>query len=124
MRRLRRFVGSGMLRGSSLVEAVVAAIVLMIVFGTTLELLPRLAMRDDEALVTIEAEYRAGRAFDKYASGLWPEGEYAERYEWGEVAVRIGPYGEREEVQTIVVTARIDGSRKRIVLRQLIRKEP
>jgi len=110
----------GRLRAASLVEAVVAAVVLLIAFTAAMELLPRLSVREDDALAGAEAEYRAARAFDKYASGLWPAGEYTERYDWGEVTVRVEPYRQYGDVQLLTVTARIDGGRKRILHRQVV----
>ena len=56
------------LRGASLLETIVAAVLFLAVFAALMELIPRLTVRDDEALVTAEAEYRAARAFDKYGS--------------------------------------------------------
>ena len=88
MRRVKRASG-GRLRAASLVEAVVAAVVLLIAFTAAMELLPRLTLRGDDALAVAEAEYRAMCAFDKYGSGVWP-------------------------------AVRINGSRKRIVHRQLV----
>ena len=44
-----------------------------------MELVPRLTVRDDDALLVTKAEYRVGDRFSgKYAAGLWPCGEYAE----------------------------------------------
>lgn len=63
------------------------------VFAAVVELLPRLTVRDDDALLVAEADYRAGRAFGKYATGLpWPSGEYAEAYDWGAVTVLVEAY--------------------------------
>ena len=115
MRRVKRASG-GRLRAASLVEAVVAAVVLLI----ALELLPRLTLRGDDALAVAEAEYRAMCAFDKYGSGVWPAGTYVERYGGGEATVRVEPYRQYNDVQLITIEVRIDGSRKRIVHRQLV----
>lgn len=57
MRRVKRASG-GRLRAASLVEAVVAAVVLLIAFTAAMELLPRLTLRGDDALAVAEAEYR------------------------------------------------------------------
>ena len=113
MRRVKRASG-GRLRAASLVEAVVAAVVLLIAFTAAMELLPRLTLRGDDALAVAEAEYRAMCAFDKYGSGVWPAGTYVERYGGGEATVRVEPY------RLITIEVRIDGSRKRIVHRQLV----
>ena len=71
MRRVK-WASGGRLRAASLVEAVVAAVVLLIAFTAAMELLPRLTLRGDDALAVAEAEYRAMCAFDKYGSGVWP----------------------------------------------------
>ena len=107
------------LRGASLLEAIVAAVLLLTVFAAVMELLPHLTVRDD-ALLVAEADYRAGRAFDKYATGLWPSGEYAEAYDWGAVTVLVESYRGFSDVQIVTVSARIGGSRKRITLKQLV----
>ena len=114
MRRVKRASG-GRLRAASLVEAVVAAVVLLIAFTAAMELLPRLTLRGDDALAVAEAEYRAMCAFDKYGSGVWPAGTYVERYGGGEATVRVEPYRQYNDVQLITIEVRIDGSRKRIV---------
>ena len=119
MRRVKRASG-GRLRAASLVEAVVAAVVLLIAFTAAMELLPRLTLRGDDALAVAEAEYRAMCAFDKYGSGVWPAGTYVERYGGGEATVRVEPYRQYNDVQLITIEVRIDGSRKRIVHRQLV----
>ena len=119
MRRVKRASG-GRLRAASLAEAVVAAVVLLIVFTAAMELLPRLTLRGDDALAVAEAEYRAMCAFDKYGSGVWPAGTYVERYGGSEATVRVEPYRQYNDVQLITIEVRIDGSRKRIVHRQLV----
>lgn len=119
MRRVKRASG-GRLRAASLVEAIVAAVVLLIAFTAAMELLPRLTLRGDDALAVAEAEYRAMCAFDKYGSGVWPAGTYVERYGGSEATVRVEPYRQYNDVQLITIEVRIDGSRKRIVHRQLV----
>lgn len=123
MRRVKRYAEGFLgrrLRAASLLEAIVAAVLFLTVFAAVMELLPRLTVRDDDALLAAEAEYRVGRAFDKYAPGLWPPGEYAESYDWGDVVIRVEPYRDFSDVQVLTITACIDGSRKRITHKQLV----
>lgn len=108
------------LKGTSLLEAIVAAVLFLTVFAAVMELIPHLTVRDDDALLVAEAEYRAGQTFEKYGTGLWPRGEYTENYDWGEVTVRIEPYRDFEDMQVVSITARISGSRKRIAYKQLV----
>lgn len=115
-------IGKGTVRGATLPEALVAAVIFLTLFTLTLGLLPRLAVRDDDGLLVAEAEYRTARAAERYGSGLWPDGEYAERYEWGEVTIRVEPHREYADVQCITLRARIDASRKRIARRILVER--
>ncbi|WP_295940254.1 hypothetical protein [uncultured Alistipes sp.] len=108
------------LNGASLLEAVVAAVLFLTVFAAVMELVPRLTVRDDDALLVAEAEYRIGRTFEKYATGLWPCGEYTENYDWGRIIVSIDIYSERSDMQVVSLQALIDGSRKRIGHKQVI----
>ena len=107
------------LKGASLLEAIVAAVLFLTVFAVVMELLPRLTVRDDDALLVAEADYCVGRAFDKYATGMWPYGDYAEAYDWA-VMVWVEAYRGFSDLQVVTVSARIDGSRKRIALKQLV----
>lgn len=120
MRRLIR-KGRRRVRAASLLEAIVAAVLFLTVFAAVMELLPHLTVRNDDALRVAEADYRAGQAFEKYGTGLWPCGEYAQPCDWGVVTISIGSYRDFEDLQVITVTARIAGSRKRIVHKQLVR---
>lgn len=108
------------LRAASLLEAIVAAVLFLTVFAAVMELIPRLTVRDDDALLVAEAEYSTGQAFEKYGTGLWPCGQYAQEYDWGRVTVLVEPYRDFADVQCITVRTCIDGSRKRIVRKQLI----
>ncbi len=108
------------MRAASLVEAIVAAVVLLIAFAATMELLPRLTLREDDAQAVAEAECRMRNALGRYSSGLWPAGTRTERYEGGQVTVRIEPYRQYGDLQLITIEVRIDGCRKRILHRQLV----
>ncbi len=108
------------LRAASLLEAIVAAVVLLLVFTATMELLPRFTLRNDDALLVAEAEYRVDRAFDTYASGVWPQGEYIEHYDWGTVSIRLEPYRKYGDLQLVTITAHIEGSSKRIIHKEVI----
>lgn len=108
------------LKAASLVEAIVAAVVLMIVFAATMELLPRLSLCDDDGLRSVEAEYRMACALHKYGSGVWPEGEYVEPYDGGEVTIRVERYRDYGDLQRLRITVLIDGSRRRIEHEQVV----
>lgn len=119
MKRPARGSCSG-LRAASLLEAVVAAVLFLTVFAAVMELIPRLTVRDDDALLVAEAEYRVGQTFEKYGTGLWPCGEYTEEYDWGRVTVLVRTYRDYADLQAVTVMASIDGSNKQIIHKQLV----
>lgn len=108
------------LKGASLIEAIVAAVIFLLVFTAALEVVPRLTVRGDDTALLIEADYRMKRAFGKYATGIWPCGEYAEEYEWGHVTVTIAPYRDFPDLQTVDIRTYIKWSGKRLGIRQII----
>lgn len=110
----------GSLQGATLLEAIVAAVLFLTVFAAVTELVPRLTLRDDDALLVAEAEYRTLRMCEKYATGLWPCDTYIESCDWGRIEVEITPYRDYDDLQVVTLRARIDGSRKRINHKQLI----
>lgn len=112
------------LGGSSLLETIVASVVFLTSFVSVMELLPHLATDDRDALLSIEAESRLDGTCDEYASGLWPCGEYVERYGWGEIVVSVEECRKFADMQTITVRARIYGRRDAIECRRIVKRAP
>lgn len=108
------------LKGATLLEAIVAALLFLLVFTAAMELLPRLTIREDDTLLLTEADYRVRKTFEKYAAACPPCGDYAEAYDWGRIEIRITHYGDFPKLRVVVVKAQIDGSRKTLEHRQLI----
>lgn len=109
------------LKGASLLEAIVAAVLFMTVFVAVMELLPRLTVRDDDALLVAEAEYRVENALTKYGTGLWPCEEYRKEYDWGVIIVKIEQHKVLKDIQIISITGDIEGSRKKINIRSCVK---
>jgi len=93
------------LKAASLIEAVVASVLFMIVFALSLELLPKLSVGSVDEFATVEVRQIAERSRRKYVAGLWPAGEYFERYDAGCVKIIISPYRNYEDVMVIKITA-------------------
>lgn len=108
------------LKGASLLEVIVAAVFFLTVFAAVMELLPRLTVRRDDALLVAAAEYDLGRAFGKYGTGLWPWGEYVEVHDWGTICVKISPYRDFGDMHQIGIEARIEGSSKCVGFKQIV----
>lgn len=108
------------LNGASLLEAVVAAVLFLTVFAAVMELLPRLTVRDDDALAWAEAQSRLAQAAEKYATGLWPCGKYTETEDRIGVRVLVAPYRDFADLQVVTLEARIEGSDRRIALKIVV----
>ncbi len=109
----------GALKGSALVEAIVAAVIFLCVFAISLETVSRLTVRQDNGMALVEAGQRMEECFREYAGR--ENGAYTKEYEWGEVVVRIGPYREYERLREIVITA--DTGQKKMELRHVVEIE-
>ena len=106
------------LKGASLLEAVAASSIFMIVFALSLELLPKLTPSGSDGLAAAEMRYIARR---KYADGLWPAGEYVERYDCGRAKITIEPYRDFEDVAMMTVT--VECGTETAVHKELVRCE-
>ena len=62
------------LPAASLLEAIVASVVLMVVFAVSLETVVRLTAGDSSSIACAEADYRAAHALGKVREGTYGEG--------------------------------------------------
>ncbi len=109
------------LKGASLLEAIAASSIFMIVFALSLELLPKLTLSGSDGLAAAEMRYVAESARRKYADGLWPAGEYVERYDCGRAKITIEPYRDFEDVAMMTVT--VECGTETTVHKELVRCE-
>lgn len=109
-----------LLNGSSLLEAIVAAVIFLMVFAAVMELIPRLGVSHDNTLVLVEADRCTMQAFSKYATGEWPDGAYSEAHDWGELRIRLLPHPDFPDLQSVEVAAHLTADRKTIRIRQWI----
>jgi hypothetical protein len=105
--------------GSSIVEVIVASIIFLAVFVISLSTVTGFTLRRDEGYVLLEAQRQLDDCIERYGDGTWPEDTYEETHSWGSITIRIIPYGEFDDIQTVVLTVYLDGSRKSIEHRLL-----
>lgn len=110
------------LRGSSLLETIVASMIFLLVFTWTLGLLPRLTIDDKDLLHQIEAEFRVEQALERYGSGLWPDGQYSEHYAWGQIIIQTAPYRNCLDFQLVIVRGLIEGIHQPIIFRKIVER--
>jgi len=106
--------------GSSMIEAIVASAIFLLVFAVSLSTLTGLAIRDDETYELLEAERAMTDCFLRYGSGTMANGSYTDQFEWGEITTAIENYGDYEDIRQVSMRAVISGSRKSIVYTRLV----
>ena len=108
------------LSAASLLEAVVASVVLLIVFAASLETVVRLTAGPSDGIVCAEADYRAACTASEIRRGAFSEGTTEHSYGWGTLTVLIEPYASCPALWQATLTVKIAGGRKRMEYRYLV----
>lgn len=108
---------------SSLLEAVVASVVLLIVFAASLETVVRLTAGPSDGIVCAEADYRAACTASEIRQGAFSEGTTERSYGWGTLTVLIEPYASCPALWQATLKVKIANGRKKIEYRHLIDPE-
>ena len=105
---------------SSLLEAVVASVVLLAVFAASLETVVRLTTAPSEGMACVDADYRAACVASEIRRGAFEEGTTDLSYGWGTLTVRIEPYAPCPTLWQATLTVRIANGRKKMEYRYLV----
>ncbi len=96
-----------MLRGSTLVETIVASMLFLILFFLAMEMLVRIgARRPGEGLLQMEVDHRV--CVQEFRAGDFAPGEYTRSYTWGEITVTVGPYRDLPGIEEVRFTTRLE----------------
>ncbi len=106
--------------GSSIIEAIVASLIFLLVFVASLSTLTAITLRNDEGYVLLEAERAQINCFHNYGDGLKADGTYTDTFVWGEITTTIAPYHDYEGIQEVAMSVRLNGSTKTIEYRRLV----
>ncbi len=109
----------GALRGSTLVEAVVASVIFMCVFAISLETVLRLTTKKEDNMVLIDVDHRIEECLRDYSRH--ENGVYAREYDWGRIVVVVRQYKNYPRLREVVVTANTE--RKRLEIRHVVEAE-
>lgn len=114
----------GKLRGSALIEAIVASTIFLIVSMLSLETVSRITTGGGaDEWVLVEADHRADACFAKYGAGEYSDGTYEDEFAWGRITTEISGYRDYPDLQEIVISATINNSRRTIIYRHIIERK-
>ena len=108
------------LPASSLLEAIVASVVWLVVFAASLETVVRLSAGPSDGLACAEADYRASRILGEIREGAYGEGTTERTYGWGAITVRIEPYDPCPSQWSVRLTVEIASEHTKLEYRHLI----
>lgn len=108
------------LPAASLLEAVVASVVLLTVFAASLATVVRLTATPSEDVTCVDADYRAACAASEIRRGTFEEGTTELAYSWGTLTLRIEPYAPCPALWQATLTVKIAGGRKKMEYRYLV----
>lgn len=111
------------LPAASLLEAVVASVVLLTVFAASLATVVRLTATPSEDVACVDADCRAACTASEIRRGAFEEGTTELSYGWGTLTVRIEPYAPCPALWQATLTVKIAGGRKRMEYRYLVDPE-
>lgn len=98
------------LKGSSLVETLVAAIIFISVFAASMEMLARITVFEESVEDVIIAELQMRRIFNKYINAAVGT-TYTQEYTWGNVDVSVKSYCMSQRLNVISVYAHLKSGR-------------
>ncbi len=108
------------LPGSSMIEAIVASLIFLVVFAASLSTLTGLNLRGDEGYVLLEAERALEDCSMRYGDGTWADDTYTDTFAWGGITTVVSEYRDYDGIQQISMRATLAGSRKTIERTRLV----
>lgn len=90
------------LPASSLIECMVASLILLIVFTLTMDFLLRLNSRTPEADEQLAMAGAVQQTWHELEARGLPEGKYRRVFDWGELQIVLRPYSEGVDRLTLI----------------------
>ena len=108
--------------GNSIIEAIVASIIFMVVFLISIDMLTRIATREaDQQVLFMESEMNA--VINKYQSGNYSDDIYKESFEWGDIEIIIQPYKDYSDIKKMNCKAVISKNGKVVRHTSLVKSQ-
>lgn len=109
------------LKGSSIVEAVTASVIFLLLFALALQAIVGMGSKEVRPAHFIEADKAYRKVLDGCVEGIYPIGKYPFRYEWGRMELCLEKYGDTGDLLRVSVTLRMKNNVSRIVHRHIIK---
>lgn len=109
------------INASSLIEAITASVVFMVVFIISLQTLGRVGTNKDISIDLIDADYRIYATFLAVRKGATSD---AYRYDWGQITVIRKKYRDFNDLTELRIEATLAGNKRKIIRYFIIRNEP
>ena len=120
---LKPFRKGSTLKGSSLIEAITASVIFIIVFCLSMELMANNELSgNNEEFVFIEADQCINDCLAVYSEGNHLPGEYRHDYHWGTVTVKVECYDGYEDLLLITINADIRNRQRKMQLRHIVER--
>lgn len=81
------------LKASSLIECVVASVILLASFAITMEMLTRVTLKESDPAENVRMELALRECRREYGDGLHAPGNYSREHDWGTMEISIRDYG-------------------------------
>lgn len=111
------------LRADTLIEAIVASVIFLLVFGISLETISRLSLYHNQDPLFVEVDYRLKSCFEEFSGGSYEYAVYHRKYTWGTITIDIKPYKEYSGIQEITLSAKIKHRLQSIEYRHLVKEK-
>lgn len=115
--------GKEILSGSSIVEAVTASAIFLLLFALALHAVVEMGSKEVRPAHFIEADKAYRKVLDGCVEGIYTIGNYPFRYEWGGMELCLEKYGDTGDLVMVSVTLRMKSNASRIVHRHIIKPQ-
>ncbi|MDR1199874.1 MAG: hypothetical protein LBK94_12845 [Prevotellaceae bacterium] len=112
-------MGKVIFRAETVIQAVIAALIFMVIFLVSLDTVTRITVSQDDAYTLVDADYQISAFFSELSDGKHRNGNYEKYFSGGKLSAEISQYKDYHDLQIIVINAEIYGMKKRIVFRHI-----
>lgn len=88
---------------SSLLECIVAAVIMLACFVITMDTLTRITLTGNDPLLNVSIEMALRQGYREYEDGEHLPGKYSRDFDWGTMEVELLNYS--ESIQQLIITA-------------------